>query len=101
MSQKLLFAGHCCAARLVLNWMRISSICSVLFLGWLTWARHRPGLDRGGSRQLGPAGRHVDRTGRRHNVGFIRGLMKAESVGFVERAVEHVGSFFVAKKAGA
>ena len=37
----------------------------------------------------------------RHYVGFVRNLVKAGSVEFVERAVEHVGLFFVAKKAGA
>ena len=54
--------------------------------------------------QLGPAGRYVDpvfQHSRRHYVGFIRDLMKAASVGFVEMAVEHVGLFFVAKKGGA
>ena len=34
-------------------------------------------------------------------MGFIRVLVKAGSVGFVETAVEHVCLFFVAKKAGA
>ena len=34
-------------------------------------------------------------------MGFIRDLVKAGSVGFVETAVEHVGLFFVAKKVGA
>ena len=38
---------------------------------------------------------------RRHYVGFMRDLVKAGSVGFVGTAVEHVGLFFVAKKAGA
>ena len=33
-------------------------------------------------------------------MGFVRDL-KAGSVGFVEAALEHVGLFFVAKKAGA
>ena len=37
---------------------------------------------------------------RHHNVGFIRDMVKAASVGFVETAVGHVGLFFVAKKAG-
>ena len=36
----------------------------------------------------------------RHCVGFFRDLVKAASVGFVEDAVEHVGLFFVAQKAG-
>ena len=54
--------------------------------------------------RLGPDVRHVDpvfQYSRRHCVGFIRDLVKAGSVGFVETAVEHVGLFFVAKKAGA
>ena len=34
-------------------------------------------------------------------MGFFGDLMKARSVGFVEDAVEHVGLFFVAQKAGA
>ena len=54
--------------------------------------------------QLSPAGRHDDPfflRSRRHDVGFIRDLVKVGSVGFVEMAVEHVGLFFVAKKAGA
>ena len=38
---------------------------------------------------------------RRHNAGFIRDLAKAGSVGFVETAVEQVGLFCVAMKAGA
>ena len=33
-------------------------------------------------------------------VGFVRDLVQAGSVGFVEDAVEHVGLFLVAKKAG-
>ena len=36
---------------------------------------------------LGPAGRYVDpvfQHSRRHRMGFIRGLVKAGSVGFVE-----------------
>ena len=33
--------------------------------------------------------------------GFVRDLVEASSVGFVERATKHVGLFFVAKKAGA
>ena len=34
-------------------------------------------------------------------MGFIRDLVQDDSVGFVEAGVEHVGLFFVAKKAGA
>ena len=54
--------------------------------------------------QLRLAGRYVDpvfQHSRRHYVGFVLDLVKAGSVGFVEDAVEHVGLFFVAKKAGA
>ena len=54
--------------------------------------------------RLGPAGRFVDpiyQHSRRHHVGLIRDLEKAGSIGFFETAVEHVGPFFVAKKAGA
>ena len=50
--------------------------------------------------RLGLAGRHVDpvfQHSRRHYVGFVRDLVEAASVGFVEGAVEHVGCFFVAK----
>ena len=36
-----------------------------------------------------------------HQVGFVRNLVTAGSVGFVEDAVEHVGLIFFAKKAGA
>ena len=36
---------------------------------------------------------------RRRNVGFVRDLVKAGSVEFVDTAVEHVGLFFGAKKA--
>ena len=53
---------------------------------------------------LGLAGRNVDPVFQhswRHCVGFIRDLVKAGSVGFVGTAVEHVGVFFGAKKAGA
>ena len=53
---------------------------------------------------LGPASRCVApafQQSRRHQVGFVRDLVKAGSVGFVEGAVEHVGLFFFAKKAGA
>ena len=52
---------------------------------------------------LGPAGRYVDpvfQHSRRRYVGFIRDLVKAGFVEFVETAVQHVGLFFVAKKAG-
>ena len=51
--------------------------------------------------RLGPAGRHVDlvlQHSWRQHVGFVRDLVKAGSVAFVEDAVEHVGLFFVAKK---
>ena len=44
--------------------------------------------------QLGPAGSHVDpvfQHSRRHYVGFVRDLVKAGSLRFVESAVEHVG----------
>ena len=61
-------------------------VCFVLFLRLLTW---KP--------RLGPAGRNVDpvfQHSRRHHVGFVRDLVKAGSVGFVEAAVEHVGLFF-------
>ena len=54
--------------------------------------------------QLGLARRYVDPVFQhswRHYVGFVRDLVKAGSVGFVENAVEHVGLFFVAKQAGA
>ena len=34
-------------------------------------------------------------------MGFVRDLVTARSVGFVEAAVEHVGLHFVAKKGGA
>ena len=54
--------------------------------------------------ELGLAGRYVDpvfQHSRRHYVGFVRDLVKVGSVAFVEDAVEHVGLFFVAKKAGA
>ena len=49
--------------------------------------------------RLGPAGRFVFQHSRRHYVGFIRDIMMAGSVGFVQTAVEHVGLFSVAKKA--
>ena len=51
---------------------------------------------------LGLAGRYVDpvfQHTRRHYVGFVRDLVRAGSVDFVEDAVEHVGLFLVAKKA--
>ena len=52
---------------------------------------------------LGPASRYVDpvfQHNQRHYVGFVRDLVKAGSVGFVDD-VQHVGLFFVAKKGGA
>ena len=54
--------------------------------------------------RLGPTGRYVDLVFQHswcQHVGFVRDLVKAGSVAFVEDAVEHVGLFFVAKKAGA
>ena len=54
--------------------------------------------------RLGLAGRYVDpvfQHSQRHYVGLVRDLVKADSVGFVEDTVEHVGLCFVAKKAGA
>ena len=52
----------------------------------------------------GPASRYVDpvfqHSGRRF-LGFVPDLVKAGSVGFVFTAVDDVGIFFVAKKAGA
>ena len=45
--------------------------------------------------------RSVFQHSRRHYVGFVRDLVKADSVRFVEAAGEHVGLLFVAKKAGA
>ena len=53
---------------------------------------------------MGPANHHVDPVfhhSRRHYVGFVRDLVTARSVGFVEAAVEHVSLHFVAQKAGA
>ena len=52
--------------------------------------------------RLGPAGQYVDPVfhSRRHYVGFVGYLVKALAVGFIEDAVEHVGLFFFAKKAG-
>ena len=49
------------------------------------------------------AGRSVDpvfQLSWRHHVGFIRDVVNAGSVEFVETAAEHVGLFFVATKAG-
>ena len=46
--------------------------------------------------RLGPTGRYVDpvfQDSRRHFAGFVRDLVKAGSVRFVEAAVEHVGLF--------
>ena len=54
--------------------------------------------------QSGPATWYIDpvlRQCRQHYVGFVRDLVKADSVDFIADAVEHVGLFFVAKKAGA
>ena len=55
--------------------------------------------------RLGLASRYFDpvfQNSRNHWGGSSLGdLVKAGSVGFVEDAVEHVGLFFVAKKAGA
>ena len=54
--------------------------------------------------RLDPGGLYVDpvfQHSPRHYVGFVRDLVKAGSFGFVEAAVEHVGLFFVPKKAGA
>ena len=45
---------------------------------------------------LGPPGRYVDplfQHSRRHCVGFIRDLVKAGSVGFVEDSADRVGLF--------
>ena len=72
--------------QLVLTWIRTSSVCFVLFQTRL-----------GQGRYVDPVFQHS----RRHYVGVIRDLVKAGSVGFVVTAVEHVGLFFVAKKAGA
>ena len=47
---------------------------------------------------LGPASRYVDPV---FHAGIVRDQVKAGSVRFVESAFEHVGLFFVAKKAGA
>ena len=71
----------------------MSSVCFVLFLGLLTW---KTDWDR-------PVVALIQflQHSWRHYVGFVRDLVKARSVGFVETAVEHVGLFFVAKKAGA
>ena len=66
---------------------------------------HRPVSEVADQESLvGPAGQYVDPVFQhswRHYVGFIHDLAKAGSVGFVETAGEHVGLFFVAKKAGA
>ena len=55
--------------------------------------------------RLAPAARYVDpvfQHSQRRFVGFVRELVKAGSIGFVETAVEHVGLFFfLAKKDGA
>ena len=54
--------------------------------------------------RLGPGGLYVDSVfqyTRRHCVGFVRDLVKANSVDFVEDAVEHVGLYFFVKEAGA
>ena len=56
----------------------------------------KPGWDWPG-RYLDPVFQHS----RHHHVGLIRDLVMAASVGFVETAIEHVGVFFVAQKAGA
>ena len=74
--------------------MRTSSVCFVLFLRLLTW---KLGWDQPVVALI----RFSSTAGWRHYVGIIRGLVKAGSVGFVEAVVEHVGLFFVAKKAGA
>ena len=74
--------------------MRTSSVCFVLFFFEVADVETL----------LRPAGRYVDpvfQHSPRHNVRFVRHLSKAISVRFVEDAVEHVGHFFVAKKAGA
>ena len=47
--------------------------------------------------RVGPAVRCVDpvvQDSQRHHVGFVRDLLNAGSVGFVEDAVEHIGLFF-------
>ena len=54
--------------------------------------------------RLGPVGRYFDpvfQHSRRNHRSFVRDLVEAGSVGFVEAAVTHVGLFLVAKKAGA
>ena len=54
--------------------------------------------------RLGLVSRFVDpgfQHRRRHYVGFVRDMVKAGSVWFVETAVEHVGLLFVAKEAAA
>ena len=69
--------------------MRTSSVSFVLSLTLLIW---EPSWDR----YVDPVFQHS----RRHNVGFVRDLVKTGSVSVVD-AVEHVGLFFVAMKAGA
>ena len=47
--------------------------------------------------RLGPGGRYVDpvfQHSQRHNVGFVRDLVKVGSIGFVEDAVEKRWLFF-------
>ena len=54
--------------------------------------------------RLGPVGRQVDpvfQHCKRHYVGFVRDLVSAGSIEFVEDTVEHVGLFSGAKRAGA
>ena len=80
--------GHCCAAQLVLTWSRKSSVCSVLLLSLLTW---KPGWDQA---VVDPVFQHS----RRHNVVFVRELVKAGSVGFVERCCRTRWSFFRCQK---
>ena len=53
--------------------------------------------------RVGPAGRYVYpvfQHSLRHYVRYVRDLVKAGSVVFVEDSVAHVGLFFVAKKTG-
>ena len=60
----------------------------------------RPGSEVADMETLvGPAGRYVEpvfQHSGRHYVGFVRDLVKAGCVGFVETAVAHVGLFFFA-----
>ena len=51
--------------------------------------------------RLGPAGRHVDPVFPAQPATLRGSRSRSGSVGFVEDAVEHVGLFFVATKAGA